>query len=97
VVLQADHQIVALYLDCRFAGRTGIRVVGSIPIKFPQRELADLAAETLVGRLSPVALYLLERRLVDSLTTVIIPFDNRVFFVRLLNCAAESGMGAGAA
>jgi hypothetical protein len=28
--------------------------------------------------------------LVESLTTVIIPFDNRVFFVRLLNCAEFS-------
>jgi hypothetical protein len=35
-------------------------------------------------------LYLLERRLVESLTTVIIPLDDRVFCVRLLNCAEFS-------
>jgi hypothetical protein len=32
----------------------------------------------------------LERRLVESHTTVIIPFDDRVIFVRLLNCAEFS-------
>ena len=32
-------------------------------------------------------LNLLERRLVESHATVIIPFDDRVLFVRLLNCA----------
>jgi hypothetical protein len=34
---------------------------------------------------------LLEPRLVESHTTVIIPFDDRVIFVRLLNCAEFSG------
>ena len=33
---------------------------------------------------------LLERRLVDPHTTVIIPLDDRVIFVRLLNCAEFS-------
>jgi hypothetical protein len=32
-------------------------------------------------------LYLLERRLVESRTTIIIPLDNRVFVVRSLNRA----------
>jgi hypothetical protein len=32
-------------------------------------------------------LNLLERRLMESRTTVIIPFDHRVIFVGLLNCA----------
>jgi len=35
-------------------------------------------------------LNLLERRLVDSHATVIIPLDHRVIFVRLLNCAEFS-------
>jgi len=35
-------------------------------------------------------LNLLERRLVESHTTVIIPFDDRVIFVSLLNCAELS-------
>jgi hypothetical protein len=35
-------------------------------------------------------LNLLEPRLMESHTTVIIPFDHRVFFVRLLNCAEFS-------
>jgi hypothetical protein len=39
---------------------------------------------------SLLRLNLLERRLVDSHTTVIIPFDDRVIFVRLLNCAEFS-------
>jgi hypothetical protein len=38
----------------------------------------------------PCGLNLLERRLVDSHTTVIIPFDDRVIFVRLMNCAEFS-------
>jgi len=33
---------------------------------------------------------LLERRLVESHTTVTIPFDDRVLFVRLLNCTEFS-------
>src|ERR1700687_649694 len=37
-----------------------------------------------------LGLNLLERRLVDSHTTVIIPFDDRVIFVSLLNCAELS-------
>jgi hypothetical protein len=35
-------------------------------------------------------LHLLEPRLVESYATVIIPFDNRVLFVRLLHCAEFS-------
>ena len=35
-------------------------------------------------------LHLLERRLVESLTTVIIPLDDRVIFVSSLNCAEFS-------
>ena len=31
--------------------------------------------------------YIFERQLAKSRTTVIIPFDDRVVFVRLLNCA----------
>jgi len=38
----------------------------------------------------PDGLNLLEPGLVKSLTTVIIPFDDRVIFVRLLNCAEFS-------
>ena len=38
----------------------------------------------------PGGLNLLKRRLVDSRTTVIIPFDNRVIFVSSLNCAEFS-------
>jgi hypothetical protein len=33
---------------------------------------------------------LLERRLMESLTTVIVPFDERIILVRLLNCAEFS-------
>jgi hypothetical protein len=36
-------------------------------------------------------LNLLERRLVDSHSTIIIPFDDRVIFVRSFNCAELSG------
>src|ERR1019366_9682411 len=39
---------------------------------------------------SPMRLDLLERRLVDSHTTVIIPLDDRVIFVSSLNCAEFS-------
>src|SRR5450631_2673564 len=39
---------------------------------------------------SPMRLNLLERRLVDPHTTVIIPLDDRVIFVGLLNCAEFS-------
>src|ERR1017187_4161829 len=38
----------------------------------------------------PGGLNLLEPRLAESHTTVIIPFDDRVIFVRLLNCAEFS-------
>jgi hypothetical protein len=38
----------------------------------------------------PGGLNLLERRLVESRTTVIIPFDDRIIFVSLLNCAELS-------
>jgi hypothetical protein len=38
----------------------------------------------------PSGLNLLERRLVESHTTVIIPFNDRVVFVSLLNCAEFS-------
>jgi len=38
----------------------------------------------------PGGLNLLERGLVDSHTTVIIPFDNRVVFVSSLNCSEFS-------
>ena len=38
----------------------------------------------------PGDLNLLEPRLVESHTTVIIPFDDRVIFVNLLNCAEFS-------
>jgi hypothetical protein len=41
---------------------------------------------TVIGR----RLNLLERRLMKSLTTVVIPFDERVFF-SLLNCPQLSG------
>ena len=36
-------------------------------------------------------LHLLERRLVNSYTTVVIPFDDRVIVVHLPNCAKFSG------
>jgi hypothetical protein len=39
----------------------------------------------------PVELDLLERRLVESRTTVIIPFDDGVIFVGALNCAEFAG------
>jgi len=39
---------------------------------------------------SPMRLNLLERRLVDPHTSVIIPLDDRVIFVGLLNCAEFS-------
>jgi hypothetical protein len=38
----------------------------------------------------PGELNLFERRLVESRTTVIIPFNDRVVFVSLLNCAKFS-------
>jgi hypothetical protein len=38
-----------------------------------------------------VELNLLERRLVESHTTVIIPFDDGVIFVGALNCAEFAG------
>jgi len=45
-----------------------------------------------LGRLdqSGCGLNLLERRLVESHTTVIIPFNDRVVFVSLFNCAELS-------
>ena len=39
----------------------------------------------------PSGLNLLERRLVDSHSTVIIPLDDRIIFVRSFNCAKFSG------
>jgi len=57
--------------------------------------LQSLAAKSVVtphfdahGRFAQ--LDLLERRLMESHTTVIVPFDDRVIFVRLLNCAEFS-------
>jgi hypothetical protein len=44
---------------------------------------------SILGR--PGGLNLLERRLVESLTSVIIPLHDRVIFVSLLNCAEFSG------
>jgi hypothetical protein len=40
--------------------------------------------------LAKLGLNLLERRLVESRTAVIIPFNDRVVFVSLLNCAKFS-------
>jgi hypothetical protein len=37
-----------------------------------------------------LCLHFLERRLVDSYTTVVIPFDERVIFIDLPNCAKFS-------
>jgi hypothetical protein len=37
-----------------------------------------------------LCLHLLERRLVNSYTTVVIPFDERVIFIHLPNCAKFS-------
>jgi hypothetical protein len=48
--------------------------------------LAGLALD-LADRPSLFGLNLLEPRLAESLTTVIIPLDDRVIFVSLLNCA----------
>jgi hypothetical protein len=52
-------------------------------------KLADWGQNLAIGQ-PRSELYLLERRLVESLTTVIIPLDDRVFFVRLLKCAEFS-------
>lgn len=38
-----------------------------------------------------VGLNLLERRLAESLSTVIIPLDERILFVSLLNCPQVAG------
>jgi hypothetical protein len=46
-------------------------------------------------RLPRRGLNLLERRLVDSHSTVIIPFDERVLFVCSLNCAGFPGQLSG--
>ena len=53
-------------------------------------ELANLASELCTSAQPSSGLDLLERRLVQSHTTVIVPFDNCVIFVRLLNCAEFS-------
>src|ERR1022692_3005766 len=61
-----------------------------MPALVGQHSHAILRAFVVVSRSIPgwqCGLNLLERRLVESHTTVIIPFDDRVIFVRLLNCA----------
>jgi len=65
----------------------------TMPALVGQHSHAILRAFVVVSRSIPgwqCGLNLLERRLVDSHTTVIIPFDDRVIFVRLLNCAEFS-------
>jgi hypothetical protein len=51
---------------------------------FGNREMAAHQDEMACG------LHFLERRLVNSYTTVVIPFDERVIFINLPNCAKFS-------
>ena len=61
------------------------------PLFFQARRSHPLPAVPIrYARPGQAGLDLLERRLVDPYTTVIIPLDDRVIFVGLLNCAEFS-------
>jgi len=63
------------------------RQLGRSSLKAKSLKLAGLASDLADWPSLVCGLNLLEPRLVESRTTAIIPFDDRVIFIRLLNCA----------